>query len=271
MASHLLSLPVSRTRDVEERTVKVTWRSMGMALGVGWLVMCATGVVAAAPRRVARDAFVASVAGSPGLIETFDGFAEGVYAPAIPLANGIYAASAPSVYRVSPLDHALSDGSAFAGPRTFSAFPPGTRYWGADLGIDARSALSVTVVGAAETVTLEVTAGELDGFLGVVDPLGLRAVTIVNLGEWNLSFDNVTTATGDVTEARTSADADATTMATHTVVADDGTAILDEGDAPTVASAGSDDEDATRGDATLAESDTADLEGAEDETAGRRP
>ena len=176
--------------------MKAWTREIAATLAAALITITGASVATAAPSRLARGEFAAAVAGLPTIVETFDGFLEGMYAPAIPLANGVYAATGPWVYRVGALNSVLSDGSEVGGPRTFSAFPNGTRYWGADIGMDGRSMLSVTVVGAAETVTFEVRADELEGFLGITDPIGLRAVTIVNVGQFNLAFDNVTTATG---------------------------------------------------------------------------
>ena len=91
-------------------------------------------------------------------------------------------------------------------PRTFSALPTGTQFWGTDLKLVRPANLfDVTVIGNSGVLNL--LGISLGSFIGFSDTTGLISLSFKNTssgtGLGNYSFDNVRTAALDVPEPST--------------------------------------------------------------------
>ena len=146
-----------------------------------------------------REIQVAS-AGLPTDTETFAGFPEFAQPnDNLQLVNGTYYGGIPFILGETLYDNTIET------PRMFTNFPPGTRFWGADLLAGDAAEFDIVVVGNSGVLVLTAVRGnQLDGFLGFHDPQGLVSVAVQtvdgsssggsDVGLGNYGFDNVTTA-----------------------------------------------------------------------------
>jgi hypothetical protein len=174
-------------------------------MAVGGMVMAGASAAFALPVELTRAEFTAQTAGLTTIVEDMQGFTDNTsYGSPLVLANGIYTASNPHVDNAwcsgGPTNLCL--GSIDLDPRSFSLFPTGTTFWGADISypISQGAVFDVTVVGGSGTTVFSRFATNPD-FFGFTDPLGLLSITFAQVpsgGSFDpaFAFDNVTTAGG---------------------------------------------------------------------------